>query len=325
MIEIQQYSPQLAGEWKAFVDASNNGTLFHDLDFLSYHPAEKFEVHHLLFRETGNLIGLMPAAAITEPDGKRFLKSPFGASAGGIVLPYRQSVNTAMEIVSALKEFAQTNKFDGIEMRLGPSVYQREPNEHLGFALAANEFLMVRRWLTSVILLPAYPDDVMGLLSSRLARYARAVERKGVLCTEAGPELLPDFHEMLCQDRAKHDAVPTHNLNELQSLFNRLPGRIRLFECAVDSKPAAWALIFSLNERVAYVMYLCHDNAFDEQRPALALAVHLARQCVSLGFRFLDYGPTSFDDMSLNKGLAFFKEGLGSIGFCRDAWRWHRG
>jgi hypothetical protein len=81
-ITVHPYEPGQATEWKAFLEASNNGTLFHDLDFLAYHPLERFDTHHLMFRQNGKLIALLPAAIVSEPDDRRFLKSPYGASVG---------------------------------------------------------------------------------------------------------------------------------------------------------------------------------------------------------------------------------------------------
>jgi hypothetical protein len=45
---------------------SNNGTLFHDLDFLGYHMG-KFDTQHLMFRQGGRLIAILPAAVVVEP------------------------------------------------------------------------------------------------------------------------------------------------------------------------------------------------------------------------------------------------------------------
>src|SRR5262249_41782415 len=72
--------------WRDFLASSSNGTLFHSLDFLAYHSRGRFEVHHLMFERPGKLLALLPAAIVSEPWG-RVLKSPYGASVGGFVLP----------------------------------------------------------------------------------------------------------------------------------------------------------------------------------------------------------------------------------------------
>jgi hypothetical protein len=45
---IRPYGPEDADAWKAFLRDSNNGTLFHDLEFLAYHPRGKYDFRHLV-------------------------------------------------------------------------------------------------------------------------------------------------------------------------------------------------------------------------------------------------------------------------------------
>ena len=82
MIEVRELEPGGQAAWKRFVEESNNGTLFHDLDFLAYHPPGKFRTCHLVFSEAGETIAVMPAAV---EDG--ILKSPYGASVEGWCCP----------------------------------------------------------------------------------------------------------------------------------------------------------------------------------------------------------------------------------------------
>lgn len=326
MIEVVDFRPEQTVEWKRFLATSNNGTLFHDLDFLSYHPPGRFETHHLVFRRDGESVALLPAAIVAEGDDKRYLKSPYGASVGGLVLPLGQSAETVLILIDRLQGHACAMGLDGIEMRLGPHLYMRQPDEHLGFALAAQGFRLVQRWLTHVLALPDDPAAVLKLPSRRKAEYVRAAERKGAVPREVGPEYLEDFYAMLCRNRAKHGAVPTHSLPELRALFQKVPQAVRMFLCFIESKIAAGTLVFEVNAHVAYNFYPCHEDVYEYRpyHPAPLLAVHVAKHYAARQFRYLDLGPSTFDDFTLNRGAAFFKEGLGAKGFCRDTWRWER-
>jgi len=84
----------------------------------------------------------------------------------------------------------------------------------------------------------------------------------------------------------------------------------------------AGALVFELNPRVAYLFYLCHDDRFTTLRAATVVTLRVAQHYSGRGVRYLDMGPTTFDDLRMNEGLARFKEEMGAVGFCRDAWRW---
>jgi hypothetical protein len=44
---IRLYRQQDVGAWRAFLHDSNNATLFHDLDFLGYHPPDRYDFRHL--------------------------------------------------------------------------------------------------------------------------------------------------------------------------------------------------------------------------------------------------------------------------------------
>jgi hypothetical protein len=302
MIQVRELEPGGEPAWKRFVEESNNGTLFHDLDFLSYHPPEKFCTRHLVFSEAGETIAVMPAAV---EDG--VLKSPYGASVGGVVLPLSYSASKTREIVAELRHFALNYGLSAIELRVGPPAYLRNPDEHLGFALFAENFRLIRRHLCHIVPLPA-------VLKKPKLRDSRMGLRRGLQPLEAGPERIPEFYRILMETNARHGATPTHTEAQLADLFQRVPGRVRLFLCE-----CAGILVFVLNARVAYTFYIASGDA---PYAATTLLAHVAEQLANEGFAFLDLGPSTFDDLRFNDGLAAFKEGFGARGQCRDTWRW---
>jgi lipid II:glycine glycyltransferase (peptidoglycan interpeptide bridge formation enzyme) len=153
-------------------------------------------------------------------------------------------------------------------------------------------------------------------------RYARYALRQGVVPEEAGPERLAEFYALLAANRARHHARPTHSLAELQALFAAVPERVKLFLFTLQHRPIAAALVFALNPRVAYAFYLCHDERFEQYRATSLAVAHVMEHYTARGFRYLDLGPSTFDDLTLNRGLAEFKEEFGATGFCRDTYRW---
>ncbi len=325
-ITASRYEPSQAVEWRVFLEESTNGTLFHNLDFLAYHPPERFDVHHLMFRLNGKLVGLLPAAIVNEPSGRRFLKSPYGGSVGGFVLSLDHSAITSLKLVTCLKDYIRNANLAGVEMRIGPNIYDKCPNDVLSFALTASGFTLAGRWLSHVVVLPSDPAEVLDrLVSGRRRSYVRSALNQGLEVTAAGPDYLPSFYRILEENRAKHSARPTHTLAELERIFQLTPDRVRLFVCRLQDELIAGSLVFELNDRVAYSFYPCHDHQFERYRPAAVVTVGIAQYYAGHGFRYLDLGPTTFDDFSLNEGLARFKEEMGGAGFCRDTWRWEVG
>jgi hypothetical protein len=323
MIEVVQFTPEHYEEWQHFLQGSNNGTLFHDLDFLSYHPHGRFATHHLIFRKGDKTIAVLPAAILESVDGKPILRSPYGASVGGLVLPEHLSMEVTLDLVGCLKEHAVALQLGGIEICLGPGLYLRKPNENLSFALAAMGFELVRRWLCHVVPLTGNSDGALRCLNRRKMQDVRMGLSRGLRPREMGAAAVAEFYDLLVRNKAKHQALPTHTLAELVDLFRRVPGRIRLFLCEKDGREVAGVLVFILNEQVANTFYICHDDAYGEPLATTVLLAHVIEQTARDGFRFLDLGPTTHDDWQLNRGLAFYKEGFGAEGFCRDLWRWN--
>lgn len=61
-IETQRFAPDTADDWDRLVRTMNNGTLFHTRKFLSYHPADRFVDHSLIFNKKEKPLALFPAA-----------------------------------------------------------------------------------------------------------------------------------------------------------------------------------------------------------------------------------------------------------------------
>jgi hypothetical protein len=80
-IDVILYDKSHFDEWNTFVDGSNNGTVFHRLDFLNYHEPGKFNFKNLMFYKSGELVAVLPAGMVKEA-----YKSPMGASFGGFVI-----------------------------------------------------------------------------------------------------------------------------------------------------------------------------------------------------------------------------------------------
>jgi hypothetical protein len=327
-ITVRPYQQQDAVDWKSFLVASNNGTLFHDLDFLAYHPSGRFEEHHLVFSQDGEPAALLPAAVLTEPDGRRWLKAPYGASVGGLLLPPGQPALLTLELCDRLKEYARAQGWTGVEMRIGPSFYNRVPNETLSFALSATGFTLVQRWLCLVAVLPSEPEEVMNLIPDAKRRsYMRSVLRKGLDVAQVGLDCADEFYRILEANRSKHAAKPTHTADEFRWLLEHLPDRFRLFVCTLGKRIIGGMVMADLNDRVTYAFHLCHDEQFEEYRPPPVIIFHLMQEYTRRRFRYLDLGPTGTIDMTsgqrtMNSGGAFFKEKLGCVSYCRDTWRW---
>jgi hypothetical protein len=328
LIDVVPYEPRHRDQWAEFVKASDNGTLFHDLDFLAYHPAGRFNEHHLLFYYRGELAAVLPAALLPGADGKPRLTSPYGASIGGLVLPERQPAGLTIALCRRLQEYVRDLGGAGIDMRIGPSYYNRCPGEGPGFALAATGFALAQRWICPAIRLPQVFEEVMGVIPGNKRRSSvRTALAKNLCVSPAGVDRLAEFYLILAADRRRHEARPTHTEAELRWLLEKLPDRIIMFICALDGVVVGGTVMFDLNDRVSLWFYPCHDERFASYRPPTVVLYRMLEEYTRRRFRYVDLGPTGSvlagtGPVHLNEGNLFFKQEMGGVAFCRDAWKW---
>ena len=61
---VQNNTPISSKNWDSFVKNSDNGTMFHEQVFLSYHEEGRFKDNSLYFTRNNNLFAVFPAIEI---------------------------------------------------------------------------------------------------------------------------------------------------------------------------------------------------------------------------------------------------------------------
>lgn len=325
-IEVVEYTENKKGEWNEFVANSNNGTVFHNLDFLSYH-GDKFSKneHHLMFYYKGqNLIGVIPLA-IFEKEDKLVAKSPYGGSFGGIVVKDHFKFRYSEELINSMVKFFRDNNFDEVYITLPPLIYSRVPNCYIEFNLLKNNFEIINREITSVIKLDCFDSDPCDIFEKRARTAVKKARKKGVSVVESSDDYNA-FYKILKEAKARHNAKSTHTLSELMKLHDILPNSIKLDIAYVHDEPAAGILYFICNSQVILTFYICHKTAYGEFYPTNLLIYHGMRWAKKNKFKYLDLGTTarySLDsDAIVGYGVFMFKESFGSVGYFRDTFKW---
>jgi len=301
--------------WKRFVYESQNGTLFHDLDFLAYHPSSRFRSVQLLFRDKGNLCAIFPAVEVKQGGQRKTLSSHPGASHGGLAIAKGLGAEEVYGLVSKLVNWAKEEGYGRIEMTLPPGIYAADPNQHLDFALYLAGFRILRRQLSGVVpLLPPYPQ-----ITNSALRMATKARRSGVEVRESRSDERDyrAFYDILVENRAKHGAAPTHTWEEMDRLRRLIPDQLVLFTAEFNGQPIAGALLFVLNERVVLNFYLAHRWEYQEYRATNLLFHETIQWAKAKGFRYLDMG-TSMLGEEPHWSLVDFKERFGARGFLKD-------
>lgn len=316
--------PHEAGEretWQDFLGRSDNGCLYHDLDFLDYHEPGRFPFEHLLLRQGGEMLALVPGGPVATEAGTVYA-SPLGASFGGPVLHAGLRTSQGLALVEALQAYAVSRGHCGLDLTLGPSVFAATPCETLPFALFGRGFRLAHRWLCAMLdLKAAKAPRYETLFHKRQAGLVRACRRKGMTLGEYGPEGLPLFLKPFEDTYARHGVPATHTPQEIDWLLRRLPDRVRLFLAMRDGRCAMGVLLFMLRPDVGSTFYICSDAAMSREDGGYFLFAALADLLAERGVRWLDLGPCSWDG-NFNAGVTFFKERLGCVKHCRDRWSW---
>jgi len=317
-MKIVEYTPEMRDKWESFVPKTNNGTIFQTLEFLEYHPPERFENRHLIFVDRGKWVGVLPAAA-RDRDGKRIHVSHPGASFGGIAMAPGVGVKGAHRMVDLWIEWAKRSGFDGIEFTRVPTIYHSMPEEHVDFALMRKGAFFVRRELTAILRLGPTPEESFARFRPEARTSTRKAEKLGVTVDLDGD--IPAFYEILESNLgARHNVKPTHTLAELLDLKRRFPERIHQMNAIIDGEPVAGVNLWEVNERAVIAFYISHRESAQRYRPLNLLFWEIFEWCIERGFEWFDFGTYTLD-MEPNFGLAHFKEGFGAKGIFRDTLR----
>lgn len=302
--------------WQDFLGRSSNGTLFHDLEFLRYHPAGRFDFHHIMLMRAGKPIALFPGGL-----ERSVFRSPLGASVGGLVVSPDLNAKLAIRMVEALQGYVRQHGWTGIEITLPPACYSVGTADLVSFALFYSGFRQTRRWLCPVIRLESGPDAYERLFKTRQISPVRAARRGGMRSIETGIEGLRDFLLPFRDTYSRHGVPATHTEEEIRDLLIRFPARIRIHVATLDDTPVAALLVFHVTKAVATTFYICRSTGHLSEHGPAFLVADAADRLAEAGFRYLDLGPSA-NDQRFDYGNTFFKEGLGAFGQCRDRWQW---
>jgi Acetyltransferase (GNAT) domain len=315
---LRPYCPDDAGAWKVFLAGSNNGTLFHDLDFLDYHPPRKYDFRHLIGLRENCIEALIPGAVSEEG----IFVSLAGASIGGPVVKKSITAEACLHLVETLQFYSGSAGWRGIEFTLPPPIYQDEPDQKIEFALHRSGFELVHRSMP--LLIPLVSEEANRyerIFRERQRRYVRACRRKGVSVHESGIDGLAGFLELLEETYSRLKAVPTHTPVEIEKLFSQVPDNLRIWSAHLGGLVIASMLLFILNRNICNSFYLCDRASHRADHGATVLLSEIIDALGRRGYRYLDMGPSA-STSHFNHGVVDFKESLGARAFCRDRWRW---
>lgn len=305
-------------EWDLFVEQSNNGTIFHKLRFLSYHPKKRFAFHNLMFMKNNKITAVVPGEL---KDG--VFRSPAGASYGSFVTN-NLTFSEHEEIVDAFLSYLRKRRCKKIILTPPPIFYYKNINEYERFIFAYKKF-SVMHLITSSVNLEQIPYE-HPLIQTLPKRFAVNVKKsyKRDLKIEFSSNYR-DFYPILLDNKKKFKLLPTHSLDEIVRLSELFPNDIKLLMAYDENqKPIAGLFLIAVTKEILLAFYISHYYQYQKKRAINRLLFEATSWAKKNNFKWFDLGvsmETSSDNpMEPRRSLILFKEGLNTVGFLRSTY-----
>lgn len=314
----EEYDPQ---EWDDFVSEAVNGTLYHTLKFLSYHPPHRFASHHIVFRRKGHLVGVMPGVEVWEGDQKVWVSHP-GASYGGLAYSAQLKYHHLEEMVRCLVTYAKSKGFGAIRMTLPPVIYNSHPQQALDFALWRNGFGVIRTELTQAVSLDPSPEELFNHFVNKTRNAYRKAIKEGCQFRVLDPpnaEELEKFYQILDENRRGLGVKPAHTKEEIALLHQLVPERLMMAVVEREGEMLAGIWNFCCTSTTVLEFYMAHKASAVPFKPVPFLTYHSLIWAKERGFRWMDFGISSIWGEP-TWGLLRFKENFNARHFLRQTW-----
>tara|TARA_B100000902_G_scaffold397115_1_gene459958 strand:- start:2555 stop:3520 length:966 start_codon:yes stop_codon:yes gene_type:complete len=318
MLTIKKISKINHVAWDNFVNKSNNGTMFHLRQFLSYHPNDRFIDHSIEFYKNNSLFSVFPAAEVII-NKKRLLVSHPGSTFGSFVTLENLSISNAMKLVETLVYYAVQNGFDGIRLTVPPSFYYNRTSNYLDFSLLKNGFNYFKREVTSTLFIEQNEKSILKKFRNSHARAVRKAEKIGVEVRKTNQ--VEEFYTILKENlKIRHGVEPTHTLEEIYKLINLFPKSINVFGAFYKGEMIAGVLNFLVKGDVALAFYISHKEGYQDLRPLNLLFFNIFKWALRENINVYDFGIFTVEGEP-NMGLGRFKENFGASGIFRDTFQ----
>ena len=234
---------------------------------------------------------------------------------GGLVVCPSAGVVEIEEMVTLWRHRLSELEVGPVSVTLTPACYQRRPGqESVEFAMLRNGFRYGEPSLLMAAPVRQAEDFPEADLAPNARRHMRSAVKRG--CTAVLENDLDGFWPILSETMARHQAVPTHTREELQWLFEHLPGSFRLLLASDGQRKIAGLLLMDVTGEATEAFYICSRDDASALRPVNLLNTHLLRWARDRGLAWIDYGPSTFA-LELHPTLIHFKEEHAGRGILR--------
>ena len=294
--------------WDNYVKTSNNGTIFHQRKFLSYHNDRDFDDSSLIFYENNKILALFSGAVID----KKLISHP-GASFGGFVYN-EMTFQSSRKLIELLINYCQKDGLNEITIIPAPFIYYHTYNEAMEYCLFHMGFEIKEYYISSFVDLKI---DLLSQIHNRKKRYIRKIEKDVIVCES---DDLDTFYPILIENKLKHKTKPTHSLKELKKLVKLFPKKIKLLLSFYENKVIGGSLIFVTNSNSCILFYNMIDYNYKDLQVASLQIYESLKWALKNNLRYFDIGVSQLYEKNKiipHESLIHFKEQFGSKAMIR--------
>jgi lipid II:glycine glycyltransferase (peptidoglycan interpeptide bridge formation enzyme) len=270
-----------------------------------------------MFREGGRLVAVLPAGI--GRDGA--LWSPTGASYGSIVVK-DESFERCLAIVDAFVAYAREAGLAHAYLIPPPLIYTLNYSQHIEYAMLYRKADFELHYISHAIDLKR-GADFLDHFDPTARKSIRKILREGRITIRESDDYAT-FHEILVENKARHNTKPTHTLEDLLRLRELMPDKLRLNMVYLDDEPIAGSLLFLANRKVVLCFYNMLRYEYEHLRPIYLVMYETCRWAIEQGYEWVDIGVSqdtkAEDPMTPSLGLIQFKERFDARGILRSTY-----
>ncbi|MEP0265664.1 GNAT family N-acetyltransferase [Dokdonia sp.] len=300
MYTVQAYKASDSSVWNDFIVSAKNATFLFHRDFMEYH-SNRFTDYSLLVYKGSKLVAVLPANTVDQA-----VYSHQGLTYGGLVLSSKVKLIDVIEVCKTLFKYLQDQGIAKLHLKEVPSFYNVLPSEEIAYILQLVGATCTRVDTASVI---DYRNRV-AIQSNRIEGVKKA--KKQGLRIEETQDFTAFWNEILLPNLSKrHNAQPTHTLEEITLLKEKFSKQIRQFNVYKEDQLVAGTTIFQ-TRTTAHVQYI----SANEQKQELGALDFLFEELITNTFSdnwYFDFGISNEQQgQKLNKGLSYWKACFGA-------------
>ena len=224
-----------------------------------------------------------------------------------------------LEIVDAMLDLFRKQGTNDVFLIPPPLIYSKIYNQHIEYAMLYRKFDFEYHYISHALDLSLNYENFNRATKFKLNK----IKQNNDLIIQQQNNF-DAFYPILIENKLKHNAIPTHSLDDLIKLNTFLPDKLKLFIAYYKDKPIAGHLLFLANKNVALCFYNAMYYEYKKLYPAYALAKYVIDWCKKNGYKWFDFGvsqdTTSDNPMTPSLSLIEFKERFNTRGIFRSTY-----